>query len=370
MKNIYDTTPLHVALENPHCNKNIITILTENGAKPSVRKDSYTPLHLALKNPQCDDEDIILVLIHLSYKYKVINNGVAISGDKPLDIELSKKNPEIQIITKLCEFSNNETIKKSLRKYLLQSTPLVANVLLELLKSLLAKNEDIINMKDNNGNNALYVLIKIGTDSDIAIFFRETRTSVSFINAQNENHSTLLHLAVSKGYEQTVKELVAAGANINAVTIQGNTPLHLALLSDNINESIIKSLLENDANMYADDNIGVTPFQLFKRLNYESKQHYYELLKKYFIPEIITNSSNDNINNCNENILRLVNSKECSICIEKFNKNDIIEYHEFDDIKNTIDVFHENCLRGWLIKNSTCPNCRKKNQTYTKCKLS
>lgn len=44
---------------------------------------------------------------------------------------------------------------------------------------------------------------------------------------------------------------------------------------------------------------------------------------------------------------------ECSICLEKYQKNDKIT-----DL-NCDHVFHTNCIRLWLKDNNTCPQCRE-----------
>ena len=43
---------------------------------------------------------------------------------------------------------------------------------------------------------------------------------------------------------------------------------------------------------------------------------------------------------------------ECSICLDKFKKNNIVNRLPCRHI------FHQNCLRDWLKDNDTCPLCR------------
>jgi len=44
---------------------------------------------------------------------------------------------------------------------------------------------------------------------------------------------------------------------------------------------------------------------------------------------------------------------ECSICLEKYVKNDKIMNLECNH------TFHDNCIKLWLKNNNTCPQCRE-----------
>ena len=46
-------------------------------------------------------------------------------------------------------------------------------------------------------------------------------------------------------------------------------------------------------------------------------------------------------------------NKECSICIKKFQKGEVIR------VLKCKHVFHDGCLLPWLEKHSQCPNCRE-----------
>ena len=65
--------------------------------------------------------------------------------------------------------------------------------------------------------------------------------------------------------------------------------------------------------------------------------------KKRKVLKIKTLHSNDE-----ENLLN-----ECTICIEKYKKNDKIITLDCDH------NFHENCIKEWLNNKNSCPNCRE-----------
>ncbi len=80
------------------------------------------------------------------------------------------------------------------------------------------------------------------------------------VNATMDDGNTPLHLAVAMNHVQQVKILLGAGAHVNA-TLNGVTPLHLAVVTNRV--QIIDILLEEGANVNATLN-GVTLLRLAK----------------------------------------------------------------------------------------------------------
>ena len=59
--------------------------------------------------------------------------------------------------------------------------------------------------------------------------------------------STPLHLACIRGYTECARTLLAAGAKINVVDNDGNTPMHFA--SQNSHGDLLKMLLRHDPDL-------------------------------------------------------------------------------------------------------------------------
>ena len=73
-------------------------------------------------------------------------------------------------------------------------------------------------------------------------------------------HSTLLHLAARYGTPDIARELLQRGADINARTTQGHTPLFDAI--DRSHIMMVTLLLEHGADTGIPDDTGQTPLQM------------------------------------------------------------------------------------------------------------
>lgn len=82
---------------------------------------------------------------------------------------------------------------------------------------------------------------------------------------------TLLHASVSYNQINTLKALLAAGANVYAEDTHGNTSLHLAALFGHID--IVNLLLENGADVNSRDRYNKTP------LHWAAQNGYIEIIK-------------------------------------------------------------------------------------------
>lgn len=111
--------------------------------------------------------------------------------------------------------------------------------------------------KNNTKKYTLFDLLKIiidkkyetkisGKEHIKALLEAVERSSKEDVIYANENKLTCLHLAVQMNNADIVKALLEKGANVNAITDRGVTPLHLAIAKKQP-EEIIKILVENGA---------------------------------------------------------------------------------------------------------------------------
>src|SRR5579872_2892692 len=90
---------------------------------------------------------------------------------------------------------------------------------------------------------------------------RIMRDNSHLINAYNDNQKTILHELVQLNKVHCVKKLLQFKANPNAVTIHGNTPLHVAL-QYNVSPIIIKDLLAAGSYPSQCNSCLLTPFEM------------------------------------------------------------------------------------------------------------
>mgnify|MGYP004617869045 FL=1 len=91
---------------------------------------------------------------------------------------------------------------------------------------------------------------KINNEEHInALLEAINRSSKDDVTYVNENKLTCLHFAVQINSPEIVKALIEKGADVNAITDRGVTPLHLAIVKKQP-EEIIKVLVENGADYH------------------------------------------------------------------------------------------------------------------------
>jgi hypothetical protein len=74
------------------------------------------------------------------------------------------------------------------------------------------------------------------------LIFLLTRT-----RSKAEKTQSSLRDAVSKGRDETVKSLIAEGTDVHAINVRGQTPLHLAAMTDNVD--VVRMLINGGADI-------------------------------------------------------------------------------------------------------------------------
>jgi ankyrin repeat protein len=161
---------------------------------------------------------------------------------------------------------------------------------LEIIKYFIA-NGALYDVKDNEGQSLLcfytekkevQFLLGLGLDINIQDVLGETllmkASDAKMIRFLLENgvdpkrkdrigQTALHHWVYEPGLYpslQTIQDLLAYGADLEAQTMAGLTPLHLAMISKN--KQAVKSLIQCGANINATENRGLTPLQLMESI--------------------------------------------------------------------------------------------------------
>jgi len=90
-----------------------------------------------------------------------------------------------------------------------------------------------INFKKDNGSTPLHVAVANSHCDIVSLLACHPSCD---IDAKNAGKLTPLHIAVHEGHIKIVERLVGFGANVNATDEAGNTPLHLALARDTMQQ--------------------------------------------------------------------------------------------------------------------------------------
>jgi ankyrin repeat protein len=112
---------------------------------------------------------------------------------------------------------------------------------------------------------AVRLLIQKGVDVNAA----STQSGIPQRNGPlNRSQVTALHNAAAFGPVEIVRELLKAGAKVNARDSRGLTPLMFALAADNPSLEIVQTLLQAGADANARDTSGETPLDWAEKFGY------------------------------------------------------------------------------------------------------
>jgi len=125
---------------------------------------------------------------------------------------------------------------------------------LEVAGKLLAKGANL-NARDKE-NRTPFELARLYEQAAMMDFF----LPATVLDSRDEHGDTPLHLAVLYARPNVVRQLLAKGADLEAIDNDGNTPLHLAAAQGLV--EIAGLLLDKDANYRAANAVGATPLHL------------------------------------------------------------------------------------------------------------
>jgi len=273
-KDKLERTPLHIAVSMGY--QEVCLLLLKYGANLN-QKDSYghTPVFLALKGHHFGLVDDFLIMggeINIKkHNGRTALHDSAASGD-------------LQVIDYLVSVAKTKTKVLMNLKDSKGETPLhtaVAADQVEALKAFLKISSVDMFAINDNGRNFIHIAIQHGSLKVLA-FLKGSMMPVStlLLNLQDSTKKrwTPLHLAVSKNNIHLVKALVDLKVNPNIQDFDGNTPLHLALISrtsspevtstfDYVTQrDILNSLKSAGAKLDIKNKIGIKPSKLITDL--------------------------------------------------------------------------------------------------------
>jgi len=338
-----------IAIKNE--NREMVYNLIVNGADTNVlNKKNETPLIIAVKT---NNEKIVDLILNLQEEIEELDNY---DENHETALMIAIKNKNLNIAKKLLMKNADITIRDQD-----SNTPLmVASIhsdASDLVKEILNRPNNTINLMDKNGRTALLLAIKEKCadnakillengarildvdqkknsslmiackrgDIDIANYICTTYDAVD-INWQNNSLNTALMKAVKNNHHSLVKNLIMNGAAIEICNKDGNTALLIACIKGR--DQIVKTLLEENANIECYNNEYVTPIiaacesnnvTLAKTLidTYNAKVNY----KEPNITERMNNCFISAIENSQYDIVKLL--LDNGLLVDTSNKNNV-----------------------------------------------
>ncbi|CAF3345195.1 unnamed protein product [Rotaria socialis] len=203
-----------------------------NGETPDICKTLETPLHLAC---QWGLERVVSALIE---HHADINKKDA-EGNTPLHVAIINQHMSIINIL-ICAPNLDLSIRNKQNQTAFACSIVSKNN--EAADRILKREPKAADQLDNKGRNFLHIAVQ-NADIESVLFLLTVHVNVNN-RVEDTNQYTPLHLCVQTGNEIILRNLLLAGANINDVTANRRSSLHIA--SENNRGSICSILLENN----------------------------------------------------------------------------------------------------------------------------
>jgi ankyrin repeat protein len=218
-------TPLHVGIP-PDAYLNVLALLVSRGADVNLRDEhGDTPIHIA----------VMLNRPPESFQMLLNSNGDVhirnINGKTPLYIAVQEH--RIALIpllltagSEIFAADNNGTTPFDISAKANDGT---FNLMI---------TKDTVNQRDSSGNTMLHsAVINRAKPEQIGRILDQR----ALVDSRNRDGDTALHIAVRMNQREIGEYLIVRGANIFSLNSAGESPLSLALKTDNIREWIINS---------------------------------------------------------------------------------------------------------------------------------
>ncbi|XP_074641653.1 rabankyrin-5-like [Tubulanus polymorphus] len=210
-----------------------------NGEGEDEARDKQAPLHLA---SSWGLECIVQALV----EHNGDVNAQDADGNAPIHVAIMNQHSVIiQLLMSHPALNLSVRDKQGL-------TPFAAAMMTKNNKaaqSILDREPTAAEQVDNKGRNFLHIAIQ-KSDIESVLFLIGVQANINS-RVQDSHQLTPLHLAVIAGSEIIVRNLLLAGAQVNAKTVLKQTALHLAAQSDQANIGSV--LLENNVDYDAID---------------------------------------------------------------------------------------------------------------------
>lgn len=146
---------------------------------------------------------------------------------------------------------------------------IVRAVYREDVTALGAVTRDEANLTDSDGRTPLmHAVLADGADPRVVAVLLDRGTNVNA--ADSDQKWTALHFAAREGREELVRLLLAAGADVDAVDVFGDTPLWRAVMNAGTDPGTMTVLLRHGADPGRKNRAGISPLDLARESSQEA----------------------------------------------------------------------------------------------------
>ncbi|XP_077560954.1 uncharacterized protein LOC144175821 isoform X3 [Haemaphysalis longicornis] len=229
----------------------ILELLIDAGANMSARNTfNETALHVAIKENSVDCARVLAKNIKGS-DINIQDNA----GDTVLHSAINAGMRDI-----ISVLLQHPRVNVAIKNYE-GETPLhvaVAKANFRATQQILQIRTDIVHEKNKENVTALHMAVTKNLYDIVKTLLTQGRIAVDAVCGQGSR--TALSLALEHGHKHVVKVLVDAGADVNKLDADGNTPLHICLMRHHY--EIIKILVAAGADVNKQDAKGNTPLHI------------------------------------------------------------------------------------------------------------
>jgi ankyrin repeat protein len=258
-----NTTPGAVALTKPNVLKAMLEapsiISTENPEGKTLlalaldRPDSKTHMEAAEILIKAGAYSPAPLFSYLAPAVRTLNFNLRI-GDGITPLHYAARQEYTGLIEYLLDRDADVNMKTAAGSTPLHEAAMTGNI--TNMEMLIAKGADV-NTQDAKGNSVMHIAIPAGSHQEaLSLLLRNNANP----NLRDEHGDSPLHILITLNRNAAmVKTLLEGGANASIRNIDGKTPLYLAVEENK--PDYIPLLLSYNADIFAADNKGLTPFE-------------------------------------------------------------------------------------------------------------
>ncbi len=251
----YGRTPMHYAAR--HGSLEAIDFLILKGAKINSGEEEgkMTPLHEAVKSSHLSYDCIFSLMragahVNATARFHSLGTPLSVAASRSHDTEILKALLSAGAKVNVTDSTGNTPLLQILNRSALTGGSKTRYILTNTVILLLRAGADV-NCTNHSGFSPLHIALSQEHSGEVITALLAAGANS---NCRNKQGSTPLHIAATKGRSDVIHFLIMSGGEVNAKDHEDRAPLHYAL-----NPEIIKAFISAGAAIDSIDKNGNTP---------------------------------------------------------------------------------------------------------------